>query len=43
MSVRENALMKGIATKHMFMLTSQMYVNETDINKEIQLPAISGL
>lgn len=43
MSMRENALMKGIATKHMFMLTSHMYVNETDINKEIQLPATSGL
>lgn len=41
--MRENVLIKGIATKHMCMLTSRMYVNETDINKEIQLPAISGL
>lgn len=41
--MRENVLMKGIATKHKCMLTSHMYVNETDINKEIQLPAISGL
>lgn len=43
MPMRENVLMRGTATKHMRMFTSHMYVNETDINKEIQLPAISGL
>lgn len=31
--MRENVLMKGIATTHMCMLTSHMHVNETDINK----------
>lgn len=30
----ENVLMKGTATTHVCMLTSHMYVNETDINNE---------